>query len=54
MSNDTNIPITALEDGYLSSLSFEDFWTNDDLFRANDKQRYILAASHGMVDDFSL
>ena len=35
-------------------LPFSDYWENDDHVRANDKQRFILAACHGIIKDFSL
>ena len=36
------------------AISFEDFWNDCNNVPTNEKNRYILAASHGVVPDFSL
>ena len=49
----TNIIITS-SDSDDSETSFAEFWKNDNNVKGNDKQRYILAAAHGAIDNFTL
>ena len=52
-SSPDNANVEAKPEVDTSTLSFECFWEDDNLVRAVDKQRYILAAAHGVVEDFS-